>query len=84
MARRAKLSSPVAIRWATVVRAGPPLMLNSMVEIVAIPMLKEIGTPRMRRRAKLKMRTRMGTISIFSLYSAAACRADLERLLSVF
>jgi len=64
MARRAKLSSPVAMRWATVVRAGPPLMLSSIVEIVAIPMLKEMGTPRMRRRTKLKMRTRTGTISI--------------------
>ncbi|GAI07606.1 unnamed protein product, partial [marine sediment metagenome] len=46
MARRAKLSSPVAMRWATVVKAGPLLMLNSMVVIVAIPMLKETGTPR--------------------------------------
>jgi hypothetical protein len=59
MAKRAKLSRPVAMRWATVVNAGTALILKSMVVIVAIPMLKEIGTPMQRRKKKLSARTRM-------------------------
>jgi hypothetical protein len=64
MARRAKLSRPVAIRWATVVKAGTVLILKSIVVIVAIPMLKEIGTPMQRRKKKHSARTRicMGSI----------------------
>ncbi len=59
MASRTKLSSPVAMRCATVVRAGPPWILISMVATVAMPMLKEMGTPMIRRKAKLIMRTKM-------------------------
>jgi hypothetical protein len=59
IARRAKLSRPVAIRWATVVKAGMALILNNMVAIVAKPMQKEIGTPIERRTKKQSARTQM-------------------------
>ena len=39
IASRVKLSSPVAIRWATVVTAGPGRMLSSIAMAVDAPML---------------------------------------------
>ena len=39
IASSVKLSSPVAIRWATVVTAGPGRMLSSMASSVDSPML---------------------------------------------
>jgi hypothetical protein len=64
MANRAKLSKPVAIRWATVVRAGLVSMLINMVVTVAIPMQNEMGTPRNNRNTKLPIRIRMWNSSI--------------------
>jgi len=65
MASKAKLSNPVAIRWAMVVRAGLVSMLINMVVIVDIPIQNEMGTPRKRRNAKLPIRMRMWNSSIF-------------------
>ena len=43
---------PVAICWATVVIAGTGAMVNSMVRIVATPILMAIGTLSANRRTK--------------------------------
>jgi len=59
IARRAKLSSPVAILWATVVRAGPVGILISITTSVASPMLKEMGTPIKMRSANTRRRIQM-------------------------
>jgi hypothetical protein len=53
IAKREKLSRPVAIRWATVVVAGRKGMLTRMVRQVEIPMLQATGTPMARRVTKL-------------------------------
>src|SRR5690606_33102137 len=64
MANRAKLSSPVAMRWETVVRAGMAGMLTNMVSTEAIEMLQATGVPMANRMTKLKTRTRMGIYSM--------------------
>jgi hypothetical protein len=58
MAKRAKLSNPVAIRWANVVNAGKVSMLTSMVKMPEIPMLNAIGTPMDKRIIKLTTSTK--------------------------
>jgi len=59
IASSAKLSRPVAMRCAAVVKAGPAFMLSNMVEIAAIPILKDIGTPIDKSKTKLTISTIM-------------------------
>jgi hypothetical protein len=66
MASRAKLSSPVAMRWAKVVRAGMVSMDISMVRIPEIPILKAMGTPIISRI--IKLRTRIRTSILFGIF----------------
>ena len=63
MASSAKLSSPVAMRCATVVTAGTVWMLTSIVHRVEIPMQKAIGTPRISSTMKLPTRMRISRSS---------------------
>ena len=77
MARRAKLSRPVAIRWATVVNAGTALILNNIVVIVAKPMLKEIGTPMQRSMKKLSARTQMCMGSILKSHIPISLKGEV-------
>ena len=64
MASSAKLSMPVAIRWAKVVKAARGEMLTSMVRIPEIPMLKAMGTPSDNNMMKLTTSTAMPQISM--------------------
>ncbi len=64
IAKSVNESSPVAIRCATVVRAGPVLMLSSMVSTVEMPMENATGTPRANRTAKETPSTKTSTHSI--------------------
>jgi len=68
IASNAKLSNPVAILWEIVVTAGNELMLNSIVNKLEIPMLKDIGTPSDKRITKEITRIRISVNSI-KLYS---------------
>jgi len=59
IARRAKLSRPVAIRCEKVVKAARLSIEISIVNIPDIPMLKAIGTPITSRIKKLDTRTKI-------------------------
>jgi hypothetical protein len=63
MASKAKLSNPVAIRCATVVKVGMAAILGSIVSRPDMPILHAIGTPMPINTIKLK--TSINT-SIFS------------------
>jgi hypothetical protein len=58
IASSAKLSRPVAMRWATVVNAGSEAMPSSMVIRVPMPMAKATGTPSSSSVAKTATSTR--------------------------
>ena len=66
-ANKAKLSSPVAMRCATVVRAGSVGMLTSIVQILLIPIDQAIGTPIAINTKNDK--TRISTSRILGFYS---------------
>src|SRR5687768_12002474 len=64
IASRAKLSSPVAIRWAmTVVAAGGSSDINNAAT-AAVPIVKEMGTPASNRRTNTTPRMKASFISI--------------------
>ena len=64
IARRAKLSSPVAILCEMVVSEGKVLILISIVNKLDMPMLNEIGTPTESRAANEITRISISNISI--------------------
>jgi hypothetical protein len=61
IASRGKLSRPLAILWANVVKAGRESMDTSIVRMPEIPMLNAIGTPSDNRIMKLKTKTSIPT-----------------------
>jgi hypothetical protein len=63
MANKAKLSSPVAIRWETVVKAGNAGMLTSMVKSEEMAILQATGVPIAKRHKKLMTKTSTGILS---------------------
>jgi hypothetical protein len=68
IASRAKLSIPVAILCATVVKEGKVWMLKSIVIRLEIPILKDIGTPAERRMTNVNTKTIISSDSIVNSF----------------